>query len=90
MDSSSWEENGQILIQHDEEWELVIFATDSYQSLHLRKMFGGCLLDLPLCSFSITSLGDLQCSAFQSLVVKEVARVVNQVSLIRSFANTFK
>lgn len=37
-----------------------------------------------------TSLGDLQCSAFQSMVVKEVARVVNQVSLIRSFANTFK
>lgn len=68
----------------------MIFTAESYQSLHLRKVFGGCLLDLPLCSFLLTSLGDLQCSAFQSMVVKEVARVVNQVSLIRSFANTFK
>lgn len=66
----------------------MIFTTDSYQSLHLRKVFG--VASWTLCSFLLTSLGDLQYSAFQSMVVKEVARVVNHVSLIRSFANTFK
>lgn len=55
-----------------------------------KESVWGCLLDLTLCSFLLTSLGDLQYSAFQSMVVKEVARVVNHVSLIRSFANTFK
>lgn len=55
----------EMTIQHGEEQELVLvvflvfgflgfFIMDNYQSLRLKKVFGGCLLDLPLCSFLLT------------------------------------